>query len=102
MQQPHARTVRLAAIALTSAALTGLVAVYFIPVGPKEERAATVLSKTGPQGQAAYRAAWSDGRLTRADMYEIREKIFPPPITIASSTPRSTTCLRSLAYSFRR
>ncbi|MDR6789144.1 hypothetical protein J2Y58_002515 [Sphingomonas sp. BE138] len=73
MQQPHGRTIRLTAIALTSAALTGVFAVYFIPVGPKEERAATVLSKTGPQGQAAYRAAWSDGRLTRADMYEIRD-----------------------------
>ena len=73
MHQPHKRTIRLTAIAFASATLTGLLAIYFIPVGPKEARAATVLSKTGPQGQAAYRAAWSDGRLTRADMYEIRD-----------------------------
>ncbi|WP_242120238.1 hypothetical protein [Sphingomonas lacusdianchii] len=60
-------------IALASATVTGLFAIYYIPVGSSEERAATVLSKTGPQGQAAYRDAWSDGRLTRADMYEIRD-----------------------------
>lgn len=73
MQQPYTSTIRLTAIALASATLTGLFAIYHTPVGPKEERAATVLSKTGPQGQAAYRDAWSDGRLTRADMYQIRD-----------------------------
>jgi len=74
MEKAYARRARIIAITLTSASLTGLLVVNYMPVGLTEQRHATALSKTGPRGEAAYRAAWSDGRLTRADMYEIREK----------------------------
>lgn len=70
----NARRLRLLAIALTSVSLTGLFVVNYMPVDQTEQRHATALSKTGPRGDAAYRAAWSDGRLTRTDMYEIREE----------------------------
>ena len=39
-----------------------------------EQRNAVTLSKTGPRGKAAFDAAWSDGRLTRIDMYRLREE----------------------------
>lgn len=74
MQKLDARRVRLVAITLTSVGLTGLIAASYMPVGQTEQRHAATLSKTGPRGDAAYRAAWSDGRLTRTDMYEIREE----------------------------
>jgi len=74
MQKLDARRVRLIAITLTSVSLTGLIAANYMPVSQTEQRHATTLSKTGPRGDAAYRAAWSDGRLTRTDMYEIREE----------------------------
>lgn len=74
MQKLEVRRVRLIAITLTSVSLTGLIAASYMPVGQTEQRHAATLSKTGPRGDAAYRAAWSDGRLTRTDMYEIREE----------------------------
>ena len=48
--------------------------VNLAPVSLSEERAAQVLARAGPNGAAAYKAAWSDGRLTRTDMRELREQ----------------------------
>ncbi|WP_139330296.1 MULTISPECIES: hypothetical protein [Sphingomonas] len=45
-----------------------------MPVDLTEQRHAVTLSKTGPRGKAAFDAAWSDGRLTRMDMYRLREE----------------------------
>ncbi|MBB3349431.1 hypothetical protein [Sphingomonas sp. BK069] len=45
----------------------------FVPVDRSEQHAATVLARTGPRGAAAYRAAWSDGRLSPGDMRALRE-----------------------------
>ena len=72
MHQIDNRKARLIAFAIASVSITGLFVVNFMPVSLTEQRHATTLSRSGPRGEAAYRAAWSDGRLTRADMYEIR------------------------------
>ena len=45
----------------------------FMPVDRSEQHAAMVLARTGSRGAAAYRAAWSDGRLTPSDMRALRE-----------------------------
>lgn len=74
MEKASARRIGTIAIALTAVSLTAIFVVNYMPVDLTEQRHATTLSKTGPRGEAAYRAAWSDGRLTRADMYEIREE----------------------------
>ena len=45
----------------------------FVPVDRSEQHAAMVLARTGPRGTAAYRAAWSDGRLSPSDMRALRD-----------------------------
>lgn len=74
MEKASARRTRTIAIALTAISLTAIFVANYMPVDLTEQRHATALSKTGPRGEAAYRAAWSDGSLTRADMHEIREE----------------------------
>lgn len=48
--------------------------VNLAPVSLSEVQAAQVLARAGPNGAAAYKAAWADGRLTRHDMRELREE----------------------------
>jgi hypothetical protein len=48
--------------------------VNLTPVSLSEEHAAQVLARAGPNGAAAYKAAWADRRLTRDDMRELREE----------------------------
>jgi hypothetical protein len=48
--------------------------VNVMPVALAEERAAQVLARAGPNGAAAYKAAWADGRLTRNDMRKLRDQ----------------------------
>lgn len=48
--------------------------VNLAPVSLSEEHAAQVLARAGPNGAAAYKAAWADGRLTRDDMRELRDQ----------------------------
>ncbi|MGK6324622.1 hypothetical protein ACMGDM_16275 [Sphingomonas sp. DT-51] len=45
-----------------------------LPVSLTEQRAAQVLARAGPNGAAAYKAAWNDGRLTRSDMIQLRDQ----------------------------
>lgn len=45
-----------------------------LPVSLTEQRAAMVLARAGPNGAAAYKAAWNDGRLTRSDMIQLRDQ----------------------------
>ncbi len=88
MQQVHTHSLPRLALAITAMCLAWVVVVIYVPVDQKEQRNAIALSKTGPRGQAAFRAAWSDGRLTRMDMYELREEAGHDVDTwIASQSP---------------
>lgn len=88
MQQISAHSLQRLALAIAAMSLTWVLVVIYMPVDQTDQRNAIALSKTGPRGQAAFRAAWSDGRLTRMDMYELREAAgHDVDSWIASQTP---------------
>ena len=68
------RSLLLLPVSIAAMGLAWLFVVEYMPVGQTEQRNAMKLSRTGPHGQAAYRAAWADDRLTRADMTKMREE----------------------------
>ena len=74
MAQIDTRRLLLPILATAGAGLAWLLIVTYMPVDQTEQRNAVTLSKTGPRGKAAFDAAWSDGRLTRIDMYRLREE----------------------------
>lgn len=74
MAQVDTRRLLLPILATAGAGLAWLLIVTYMPVDLTEQRNAVTLSKTGPRGKAAFDAAWSDGRLTRIDMYRLREE----------------------------
>ena len=74
MSNIRPRNLLLFPLSITAMSLAWLFVVEYMPVSQTEQRNAMRLSRTGPRGQAAYRAVWSDDRLTRADMNKIREE----------------------------
>lgn len=74
MPQIDARRMLLPVLAIAGVSLAWLAIVTYMPVDQVEQRNAVILSKAGPRGKAAFDAAWSDGRLTRIDMYRLRDE----------------------------
>ena len=74
MPQIDNRRLFLPILAVAGTCLAWFLIVTYMPVDQIEQRNAVTLSKTGPRGKAAFEAAWSDGRLTRIDMYRLRDE----------------------------
>lgn len=68
--------------------LACLFVVTYLPVGRTKERHAIARSRAGPRGQAAFNAAWSDGRLTRSICTECVRR---PATTLTPSSLRQRT-----------
>lgn len=60
-------------LGMVAGAVLGLCYYCLAPIDPVSERDAVVLGRAGPRGARSYQDALRDGKITRPELYQLRE-----------------------------